>query len=236
MTKACVLLLTALLPALGAAVPCAAQGTQVYLTWRAPYGTPRAVDVLAAPCVEDSTVRDTLYIAFQTGRDAPRLYGFEGTLVFRAALGDTLGSNWFFGGGEVNRRNVRVEWLSDSTVWGTLACPWKSVGTGLTNYERSQAAGRLRLMYAVPDGSPVRGGVTYGYARVIVPRALRGQAGCDRPLCVEWADTNVAYELEAGGEVRGAGGPRFASLNAPSACRDFQGARAVPAWKPPGSR
>ena len=235
MTKTCALLLAVLLLALWVAVPCRAEGTRVYLTWRAPYGTPRAVEVLSAPCVEDSSARDTLFIAFQTGRDAPHLYGFEGTLVFRPAPGDTLGPNWFFGGGEGNRRNVRVEWLADSAAWGGVVCPWKTTGSGVMNFERSQVAARLRLMYAVPQAEPVRAAVTYGYARVIVPRALRGQAGCDRPLCVEWADTNLAYELEAGGEVRGAVGPRFASLNG-QACRDYQGARAVPAWKPPGSR
>jgi hypothetical protein len=235
MKKALVLSL-ALLPALCAAVPAAAQGTRVYLTWRAPHGMPRAVEALTAPCVEDSSVRDTLFVSFQTGRDAPTFFGFEGALVFRPALGDTLGPNWFFGGGESNRRNVRVEWLRDSSTWAKVTSPWKMEGAGLVNFERTREVGRLRLMYAVPDGAPVRDGVTYGFARVIVPRALRGQASCNQPLCIEWADTNVAYELQHGGEVRGAGGPRFATLNGTTACREFQGARAVPTWKPPGAR
>src|SRR3989442_11230866 len=65
-----------------------ADDPQIYLTWHAPFGQPGATDTLSAPA--GTTRADTLWLSFDSGKSSPTFIGFNGTLIFHPAQGDTL--------------------------------------------------------------------------------------------------------------------------------------------------
>src|SRR5262245_50245430 len=130
------------------AAPARASDPRLFLAWHAPYGAPGATSSLNVSCA-DSTVRDTLFCTFISGR-TDTLYDIDATIYFKAALGDTIGPSWWFGGGMKNRRNIMIEYPG-MDGWSGCANPWPSNGLALVNYDRTAGSGRLQISYAIPS-------------------------------------------------------------------------------------
>ena len=196
-----------------------------YLSWHAPFGSPRATDTLSAAC-GDTSGRDTLWLSMQIDADSTNFYAYSMALLFRAQPGDTLGPNWWFGGKEANPWNVRVEWVQDS--WKDchkLAYfpPWTTV-----NYDRTKESGRLYMNYTIrADRSKVVGRDTlYCLARILFPRPRLGQANCNQPICIEWSFGQFSFDLYGEDTYPSPGSRRFVSWNSPrgEVCRTFMSA------------
>ena len=212
------LVLSALLASTGMAAR-----PKVYLTWHAPYGSPRATDTLSAAC-GDTSGRDTLWLSMHIGADSTNFYAYTMHLLFRAQPGDTLGPNWWFGGKEANPWNVRVEWVQDS--WKdchkpAYFAPWTTV-----SYDRTRESGRLYMNYTIrADRAQVVGGDTlYCLARVLFPRPRPGQANCTQPICIEWSYGQFSFDLYGDDSYPQPGSQRFVSWNSPKGqvCKWFK--------------
>ncbi|MEO5618817.1 MAG: hypothetical protein ABIS67_13705 [Candidatus Eisenbacteria bacterium] len=202
---------------------------RLVLSWKAPFGTPGAASAIEAGC-GDTTVVDTLYLSFDPGKDAPDFRGASANLYFHAQEGATLGDYWKQGGGGVNGAPLRVIFESDEDRG--FMTPWNSQGAGAPFYDFVGGSGRLRIIYAIAGGSPVRAGKLYGLARVLVRRAAEGTSGCGAPMCVEWHSAMFAYSV---GEERGVNkGDRWVSLNSPGGkvCESSRGVAGVKTWRP----
>ena len=225
---------TLALLALAAPHPAWSANPTVFLSWHAPYGSPGATQTLVAKCTDDPTVRDTLYLTFETGRNAPTLYGMAATIYFRAMLGDTLGRFWWFGGGERNPRNIRIEWARDSCTGCTK--PWHASGPGSVMYDRTSGSGRLNLLYAVPANlaAPVADSTLYCFARLLFPRPRPGELSCDKPICIEWGIGEFSFELGAQDAHPGREGARYASWNSPhgEVCASYRDVTKARPWRP----
>jgi hypothetical protein len=209
-----------------------ADEAQLYLSWNAPWGTRRAARTRTPACA-DSTVEDTLYLSVVTGRAAERFTGFTAQVAVRATGSDTLGAWWHMEGrGGANAGSLRAEWAT-SPAFGWKQ-PFRVAGQGFVMLDRTPAAVRLRMVYAVPyeGAAPVAADSVYALVRVIFKhRPERGLAGCGQPVCVEWADATLAFGAKDEPHVRR--GERFVGFGGPNAiCEPFRGAR-VEAWKPP---
>lgn len=208
-----------------------ADEAQLYLTWNAPWGTRRAAQTRTPACA-DTTREDTLYLSMVTGRDAVRFTGFTAQIVFHATGEDTLGKWWHMEGkGGENAGSLRTEWATNPKF--SWRQPFRAQGQGFVILERTPTSSRLKMVYAVPyeAATPVRGDSLYALCRVILKhRPERALAGCEQPVCVEWAEATLAFGAKDEPRVRR--GERFVSLGAPQAiCAPFRGPR-VEAWKP----
>ncbi len=208
-----------------------ADNAQLYLAWNAPWGSRRSARSRMPAC-DDSTVADTLFLSVKLGRDAERFNGFTGELVFHATGTDTLGPWWHMEGkGGKNPGSLRAEW-GGSPDFGWPQ-PFRSAGQGFIILDRTPSRARLRMVFAVPFeiSGTVDSDSLYTLCRVILKHHPdRALAGCDRPVCVEWASATLAFGPKD--EPRVARGERFVSYSAPAtACGPFMGPR-VPAWKP----
>ena len=234
-------------PAAAAAAQPAAKGAskadpnppvQVFLSWRAPHGERRATQSIMAPCGADTSVRDTLWVSFIAGRDAPTLYGVGIHLRFRALPGDTLGPYWWLGEGGPRRLEVQYPGQSG---WGYRR-PWKVDGQAFPDFARQKDNFRLSITFIVPADSAgaVKDDVPYVLARLIVNRPPAGLARCDQQICIEWAASEFSYAMGVPDAVHGPGSQRFVTWNSPKgdACASYTTTRAAPArWVPkPGTR
>jgi hypothetical protein len=218
------------------AVPDSADTTrrapELFLAWRAPYGTAGAVSDV--PLRGSETARpETLYLSFDPGRNSDRFYGMDCTLLFRVPPGDSLGSLWRFGGGTMNRRNIQIEFPTDDT-WG-LPRPFRTAGFGAPNYRSDAWGGMLQVIYAVPveQAGPIRKDRHYCFARVVFPAGSVLDERDGQPVCIEWSRSDLGFALEGEGtSVIGRAVERFASVNSPGsrACASFR--RAPEAWSP----
>jgi len=90
------------------------------------------------------------------------------------------------------------------------------------------------MVFAVPyeGAGPIAADSTYSLCRVILKhRPSRRLAGCEQPVCVEWAKATLAFGPKDEPEV--SRGERFAAFNGAYAiCEPFKGPR-VATWKPP---
>jgi len=208
-----------------------AENSQLYLSWNAPWGMRRATAVRMPDC-RDSTRADTLYLSFYPGRTVDYFTGFSADLRFVAAGADSLGPWWHMEskGGE-NGGNLAVEWGPSDAMPGRQ--PWPVPGRGFAMIDRTPAAMRLRLLYAmaVNDAVPIDSATTYTLCRVILRhRPARKLAGCEQAVCVEWSKATLGYGLKDEPEVRR--GERFVSYGGPiGICEPFREA-SVQAWKP----
>lgn len=207
-----------------------ADDAQLLLAWNAPWGTPRARRERTPQCA-DSTVEDTLYLSVLPGRSAPRFNGFTGRLLFRATGADTLGRWWHKGKGGANPGSMRVEWAANPDFgWRQ---PFPVTGQGFGIVDRTPSMMSLRFVFAVTlDGAgPVAADSVYTLCRVILThRPERALAGCEAPVCVEWAEATLAFGAKDEPRVRR--GDRFVAYGGPGAiCEPFRGGR-VEAWKP----
>jgi len=209
-----------------------APDAQLYLSWNAPWGARGAQKARRVAC-SDSTTEDTLYLSFLAGRTAQRFTGFTGQLYFRATGSDTLGAWWHMEGkGGENAGSLRVEWAGAPGF--TVKQPFPNPGQGFVLLDRTPGAARLRMVFAVPyDGAgPIAPDSIYSLCRVILKhRPSRRLAGCEQPVCVEWARATLAFGPKDEPEV--SRGERFVAFNGAYAiCEPFKGPR-VPTWKPP---
>ena len=208
-----------------------AENAQLYPAWNAPWGSRRSTRSRMPAC-SDSTVEDTLLLSVRLGRDAEHFNGFTCELVFHATGADSLGPWWHMEGkGGKNPGSLRMEWAgSPDFSWPQ---PFRSAGQGFVILDRTPSRARFRMVFAVPfeNSGAVDGDSLYTLCRVILKhRPDRALAGCDRPVCVEWASATLAFGPKD--EPRVARGERFVSYSAPAtACEPFTGPR-VPAWKP----
>ena len=211
---------------------------RLFLSWHAPYGMAGARESLVASC-EDTSRVDTLYLCYETGRDAPRLYGITAEIVFWPQVPDTLGPFWDFRPGGANDHGVRVEFA----VGGSMPMPaaWSTRGFGGDSYGWRPASGRLRLIYAQPSvqAAPVQAGRRYCFARLLISHRNPGLAGCRKPVCVEWAMAKLAFgPRDEPAVTRGATG--HVTWNSPggAACASYRQATSPPGKRPvaPGAR
>jgi len=211
---------------------------QVFLSWRAPYGQPRAKQAIMAPCGRDSSVRDTLWVSFVAARSWPTLYGVGMHFRFRAVAGDTLGPYWWLGQGGPPRLEIQYP---DPDAWGYRR-PWNVNGPAFPYFERTPNTFRLVITYIVNADSAgsVEAGVPYVLARMIFKRPTPDLPRCDQPICIEWSDSEFAFTTETGAANHAPGGQRYVTWNSPrgDACSEFTSSRAAPQpWKPkPGTR
>ena len=205
--------------------------SQIYLSWRAPYGSPRALQDLAV-AAGDTTREDTLYLTCDIGTDSPQLNSMTGRLLVHAKIGDTLSSYWHFGHATEDPQRVRVLWGSDSAR--AVRFPWSGArGMGGIHYDCDAGTGELRLIYAVPDDQarPVAYGDRYVLARLVFQRPAAA-ADVRHPVCIEWARATLGLTLNFEPEVTR--GDRFVSWNARgvAVCGDFRGPLKPKVWKP----
>lgn len=204
---------------------------RLYLSWNAPYGMPRAADRVVVDCL-DTTRVDTLYLSFETGRDASRFYGMYARLYFHPAQGDTLGTYWHWERGWWNQGNLRVEFDPD----GTFPCaqPWTRGGFGAPSYEFKPEFGTLDLVYAVKeqDAAPISGTTRYCFGRVMLRQRKCALPGSMRPVCLEWS--SARYSFGAGDVAVTRGGERFVSVNSDDGgvCAPYRAAVRPQRWLP----
>jgi hypothetical protein len=214
------------------AEPAAASPT-IHLSWRQPWGHPGAVEHLTAAC-DDTAAVDTLYLTFEAGRDAATFYGMFARLRFIPASGDTLMPFWHFQRGTENTGGLWAWFDADSAL--PVPDPWPVAGNGAPAYVQGPEGGRLDLVYAVPStgAGPIDSSTTYCYGRIMIHhRWLKRAAGCERPMCIEWAEAKASFG--SGGDVEaGPGGHRFVTWNSTdrAACIPVQRAMKTRAWRP----
>ena len=221
------------------AIPAAAlasEGSSLFLSWHAPYGTPRASGALTVAC-GDTTAQDTLYLTCDPGNDSPSFYGFTAMLFFHAAVGDTLGSFWRNEPDPQHPRVLRVLWDADSTLGAPV--PWKAPGVHVEQYDYTRGSGRLRMVCgAIDSGYVLKYGVRYLLARVIVRHPPKDVPDCAQPICVEWAQTRVSLWFSFSVDINR--GERFVSLNSSGSkvCEEFrrEAAKPITPWKPKGTK
>lgn len=210
----------------------AAAAPRIFLSWNAPYGSPRAVQDLRAAC--DSTRRDTLYVCFDPGRDSTELVAIDAELRLWPADGDTLDRHWWFES-RSNPAHLKAD-FNVADVPGATA-PWSESGAGGIRTTSSADSARIRLVWAVRsrDFAVVRGGHRYSYARIVVPRPPPGPA-CARPVCIELTYARLTYEVGRRDLVRR--GVRWATWNreAGDPCGGRARANPVSPWYPDRGR
>lgn len=216
------LTLIALAALVTTAAPAWAKDPLVYLSWGAPWGQPGARTNLTV--TGDTTRVDTLYLSFDPGDNAPAFVGFTAWLKFHPPAGDTLGAFWHFGRTESNPMALRIEF--DVAPYGKMS-PWGGAGMGMPSYEHTSQDGTLRFVYAVPAnlGVELKGGSIYSPARIYISHRRAHLSGHDRPLCIEWGQTEFAVSPNLSADVIGGGSP-MATWNSPDGkvCEPFKGA------------
>jgi hypothetical protein len=210
---------------------------ELFLAWRAPFGTPGALRDVALRGGEAARP-ETLYLSFDPGRDSETFYGLDATLLFRVPIGDTLGSLWRFGGGSMNRRNVQIEFPTAESAWGCER-PFASPGFGAPSYRYGPESGDLQLIFAVPteQAAPIRTGRRYCFGRVIFPAGSTMDDRDGQAVCIEWVKADFSFALEGDGtSVLGRPVERFVAVNSPGAkvCASFRGAPDT--WAPAGTK
>lgn len=230
-------LVTILLPgfAFGATAPPApaASAGQLFLSWRAPYGTPGAFENVTVTC-EDTSRVDTLYLSFEMSRARPPITHMSATLLFHPQGSDTLGPFWWFKRGWANETNLRIDF--DELAGFPCDLPWSLMGNGQVAYDHRSGRGRLELEFDVQaDPSRVVSPNTrYCLARVMIRHLRNSLAGCMQPVCVELADVQL---MSATGKsvLLDQGEHRFTTWNRTpgSICRPKAEVVKIPTWRPP---
>jgi hypothetical protein len=191
----------------------AAQEVKYYLSWRAPYGLPRAMDT-AAPSCGDSTRIDTLWVSFEVSRSESTFLALAGELTITAEPGDTLSAFWQMGRGGANHGGLYGTFGPQEGFPGEN--PWATTGVGAVDYERTSSIAYFRFVYAVSatQGGPVLAGHRYTAGCLMVRGMATDPAGCQQPVCIDWTTADFAFDLahpmrihEGGSHVvaRGAG-------------------------------
>ena len=211
---------------------------QLYLSWHAPFGSPRASETLSMAS-GDTTAADTLYLSFDPGHYDSTFLALDATITVRCAEGDTLSSFWHWGSlGQVQLgpRHARVE-FNDTGTWPAPS-PWRAVGIGQSAYDWTRQSARVRLMYgiAVQQGAPLDSGTIYTIARLVVRHPAARITNATQPLCFEWTGSTFAYSNLLPEESVHYGDHRWVSLNSRGGaiCREYrESLRQAPrVWSP----
>lgn len=201
---------------------------RVYLSWNAPWGSPRARSFIVPDCA-DTTHDDTLYVCFDPGRDTT-LVGVTAQLWFRPGDKDTLGHAWHFDDHSVPRLRAH---FGDQPACGALT-PWGGLGAGGARYHSLTDAGALRMIWAVAANqvAHVDSGRVYLFARVMVPRP-RDPSECRRSLCIEWSSSLISFGGR--GAVQAASVARSVAWNSAggAACAGAGDNPLLKPWTPP---
>jgi len=207
---------------------------QLYMAWHAPWGELNATDTLSVPSVADSSRTDTLYLSFDSGRDAPKFYGMFARLYFRPQFGDTLGRFFNFKRGWWNMGNLRIEF--DPSESFPCPQPWPRTGFGQPDFEWEDGghAARLDLIYAMPQEqtAPIKANTRYCFARLMFRERRPDLLGSHDPVCLEWSTARLSF---GGADVIATHGPgRFVSFNSPdgSVCTPYRRETATSSWHP----
>ena len=192
---------------------------QIYLSWHAPWGQPGATDTLSAPC--DSSRSDTLWLSFDPGKQSPTFLGTNGTLIFHPRLGATLSSWWQRDLNKPVPPQINVAFPPRPDI--KYPQPFKSQGGGGTMWDTLKSQTRLRYIYVIPYpvAAPLGRGI-YAVARVIIQRPPPSAQGCGDPLCIEWTEAEITFDVGAERAFVRSGPHRFVTLNSPD------GAVAIP--------
>lgn len=204
---------------------------QLFLTWKAPAGLPRATHRLTGSCADTARI-DTLFLCVRTGRNRPGLAAMSAILLFSPEEGDTLGPFWHFKRGWENEGNLLVDF--DRVAIMTGSSPWEGMGYGTVSYDHRSGRGRLDLDFRLPADlpKPLLGDETYVFARVRIRHRRADLAGCSQPVCVEFASTQLKFVT--GRQIDVSVGDRMVVWNSPdgSVCTSRKSATAVKPWKP----
>jgi hypothetical protein len=207
-----------------------APNSKMYMTWRAPFGQPRATDEIMAAC-GDSTLKDTLFVCLDPGQDFDQFQSFTASFYFWAGAGDTLDQHWNFGDG-MNLHGLKVEFAPDD-VPGTEPL-WPTSAYAIAGWSSTHASGKLRMLAAGPVGHgwPLKGGTMYVAARVLVPHAQLKNKGCDGPVCIEWSLALLGLGEGMLPEIKS--GERFVSWNSRGGkvCATMRSFAAPQPWRP----
>lgn len=199
------------------AAPASADKPKLYLSWHAPYGQPRASDTLWVRGGDGG--KDTLYLTFESGEDWPKYYGFTGTVLFRTGVGDSLSDQW------LDEKNIEVNYMTDSLPGARRM--WRgTASTRFSFYDFMRSSGRLILSSVRHPASPVpiKDGVPYLVARVMLAHPTTNTLRWDQPICVEWSGAEFLTDSTGSSSARAAhDGRPFVSLNSPGAiCEPFR--------------
>lgn len=208
-----------------------ADQAQLYLSWNAPWGQPRAKQARTPAC-GDSTVADTLYLTMSTGRASDKFTGFTAQILVHATGADSLGPWWHMEGrGGANAGSMRVEWAAVSP-WAKVQ-PFRQSGQGFVILDHTASTARLRMVFAVPydQAAPIASDSLYSLARIILRhRTAPVLAGCDKPVVIEWAQASLAFGPKDEPTVRR--GERYVAFSGPLGILEpYRGVRRE-AWKP----
>jgi len=178
-----------------------------YLSWNAPWGQPRAREVLDVAC-RDTTRSDTLYLTFDPGQDTT-LVAVDAELRLWPAEGDTLARHWWF-----ESRSNPAHLLADFNMPEVRGADriWETMGTGGVRTVSRPDTAFIRVVWAVreAEAAPIRRGRQYAFCRLVFPRP-RVRATCAKPLCVELNFARLAFNIRSTEVVRQ--GRRWVSWN-----------------------
>jgi hypothetical protein len=216
--------------AAGAASEARAAEPRLYLSWRAPEGSPRATRAVHPGCVDTTGHRDTLWLAVDPGRDSTAMLGVKAILAFRPAAGETLSTHWTLGEG-VQLHRLRIDFDPDSLPPQSEV--WHHGAAGGGYFTRSPHLATLMVIGAISATAPatVRGGRPYVFARILLPHPEVPTENCAQAVCVEWESGSIAYGI--GDEPNVTLGERFVTWNASGdPCARWRGAAAPAPWQP----
>lgn len=205
--------------------PAAPVRPEIFLTWNAPYGSPRATDQLNRACAgENGPHADTLYLAYRLRESRDELIGVEGSIYIHAQFDDTLSAAW-----DDAELGKIPDWLTAEFPTGNeegFRAGWQSTGMGFPLYFKEETRGLFRAIYAVraDRAAPIEAGPIYTFARLIIDRHSSEFEDCDQGLCVEWIDAVFTFGINLP-TVRGELGRRcFVSVNSPQglACSKYR--------------
>ncbi len=213
-------------PPAAAATPAETPANRIFLSARAPFGAPRALETLPLAC-GDTTHRDTLWLSFEPAADESTMYGFSAEVFVYAPPGDTLGSFWDMQRGGANNGGLTVTFGPDETF--PQPQPWTTQGIGTALYDRTPQSGRFRFLYVMPMGKagPVEAGTRYVLGRIVLGAKRAGLTGCEQPVCVEWHNATVQYRAGEKVVVEKSGSRWVARGGGAGECRER-----IPAWRP----
>ncbi len=207
----------------------------LFLTWNAPYGMRRARDTRPPRTRMGTGGIDTLYLAFIPGRPSESFNGFTAEMYFRAAPGETLGTWWHMDKAGENAGALMAQFGPDPSF--PQRQPWSGTGQGFLILDRTPTRNKLRMVFAVPDGTgaPLHPDSVYTLARLLLKHD-RDLPGRTQPVCIEWASAGLAFALKDEPQVKR--GERFVGFGSAdgNVCAPHR-ARIEP-WRPavPGTK
>ena len=211
---------------LGGALVAQAAEPEIFLSWRAPYGEPRAVDTLVAACGDTARV-DTLYLSFRPNANRDSLTAITSALLFHPAPGDTLEAFWGFERGATNNGNLLIMLHPDKLL--DYEQPRAYSGAGQVFFTHENGRARLHMVYFVDRAVSmgVSASQVYCFARVTIRHRRCDLPGYAKPVCIELDSAYVEYSPGNNMTIT-TGDHRHVTWNAPRGMCAAYGAPAQP--------